>query len=35
MGEKDYIEFIEGDIKELEQYMPKYSLSKRHIIEVL
>ncbi len=30
-----YQQLIDGDIRELEKYMPKYSLEKRHIIEVL
>lgn len=35
LNKKAYVELIEGDIQELEKYMPEFSLEKKHIIAVL
>lgn len=35
LNKESYAKLIEEDIAEMEKYMPKYSLEKRHAIEVL
>jgi len=35
MNQETYAKLIEEDIAEMEKWMPKYSLKKRHAIEVL
>ena len=35
INKEAYAKLIEEDIAEMEKYMPKYSLGKRHAIEVL
>ena len=35
LNRKGYQQVIDEDIEELEKYMPKHSLEKKHIIEVL
>jgi len=35
MNKEAYTKLIDDDIAEMEKWMPKYSLAKRHAIEVL
>lgn len=35
MNKEAYAKLIEEDIAEMEKFIPKHSLEKRHIIEVL
>ena len=35
LNKAGYQKLIDGNIEELEKYMPKYSLEKKHTIEVL